>query len=142
MRPEIECRDIVRQDHNLSKTIRFLGAQDHLSTIKTLKASNLYVSASRFESFGISIQEANQLGIPLMLLRGGNAASHVTEAINGWVTTSISELVRIFETLVLDSEQFRMAQERARVYQHPYPDLTDETITALVASIKSKLGSV
>ena len=56
-------RDLVHQK-KLEKNILFLGAQDGARKTKILKSSRLFLSASRFDSGNIALDEALSCGVP------------------------------------------------------------------------------
>lgn len=60
---EERLRRIVDQK-NLAGNILFLGPQDGVKKIKTIKSSRLFVSASRFDSGNIALDEALSCGVP------------------------------------------------------------------------------
>ena len=107
------CQDTVASDANLSRTVHFMGAQDAESTSKLVRSSNLFVSASQFESFGIAIQEGRMAGLPLLVTNAGHSAHHVTAGENGKVVPDVPELAKEFEQLYrnpeLHGEMYRSA---------------------------------
>lgn len=58
-----QLRDLVQQK-KLEKNILFLGAQDGVRKTKILKSSRLFLSASRFDSGNIALDEALSCGVP------------------------------------------------------------------------------
>lgn len=67
-RPILE--DFVKQ-HNLSTEVKFLGLLDRKDVMDTIKKSHMLVSASTFETFGVSIIEAMAMGRPVVVYNSG-----------------------------------------------------------------------
>ena len=130
------CQTIVRDDHNLSKTVRFVGQQSPDSIASLMQTSNLFLSNSRFETFGIAIQEANQSGIPILIRTGGNATNHVNDNINGYTAPDSDSLVRTFERLIANPDQFRALQLSASQYHHPYSKSHSPAIEKLIEHLQ------
>lgn len=51
-------------DESLQGLVKFLGVQDGVEKYKTLKSSRLFVSASRFDSGNLALDEALACGVP------------------------------------------------------------------------------
>jgi glycosyltransferase involved in cell wall biosynthesis len=114
------CTDSVRDNPNLQKTVTFLGSQDDFTVSKLYSRSNLFISASHMETFGMSIQEASILGLPLLVLDGGNAPNHISPGVNGWVETSIPKIAKRIAYLMDNPDEFIKIQTSALNYRHPY----------------------
>lgn len=132
------CLDFARGDKNLSKTTRFKGSQGEKSVRKIMSRSNLFISASFFETFGMSIQEASVLGLPLLVRKGGNACNHIQQRVNGFCAADASELAKHIDQMNSNPDQFLKLQVSAQNYVHPYArNWTDHAHT--VASIMNAL---
>jgi glycosyltransferase involved in cell wall biosynthesis len=101
--------------------VKFLGAQDDSTVIAFMQKSNLFISTSFMETFGMSIQEAAITGLPLLVLEGGNAANHVRAGQNGWHAVDMASLVRIFEQLVDKPVSLDEMTKKAATVNHTYP---------------------
>ena len=115
-----KCTDLVRSDKNLSRTVRFTGTQDNGSVRRLMSRSNLFISASHFETFGMSIQEASVSGVPLIVFSGGNTDRHVSEGINGHVHTTHMGMARQIERFIDHPEEFIELHKSAQKYTHDY----------------------
>jgi glycosyltransferase involved in cell wall biosynthesis len=107
------CKELIRCDNLLKKTVKYLGEQDQQGVEQALIRSNLFVSSSFMETFGMGIQEAAVCGLPLILLDEGYAGKHVFQGNNGFRCGSISSLVKKFVQLSIDNRAFIDLQERA-----------------------------
>ncbi len=77
------CMRLVRQTPALEGRVSFLGACPPARLGRFYGRAHFFVSPSRFESFGMALQEAVGFGLPLLALRGGNVAAHIREGVNG-----------------------------------------------------------
>ena len=59
----------------LSRTVQLPGTVLHENMIDYFEQSNLFVSASLFETFGMAVQEALQYGLPVYAIASGNLAA-------------------------------------------------------------------
>jgi glycosyltransferase involved in cell wall biosynthesis len=71
------CELLVQVSPKLRRAVTFVGQLPHEQLLKELAQSNLFLSASRMESYGMALAEAHSLGIPIIARRGGNVAAHV-----------------------------------------------------------------
>ncbi|TAK96925.1 glycosyltransferase, partial [Patescibacteria group bacterium] len=58
-----ELRQLVK-DKNLQKNVLFVGVQDGVSKVKILKSSKIFISASKYDSGNIALDEALACGVP------------------------------------------------------------------------------
>ena len=56
---------------NLNENIRLLGSKSQKEVIKLLNQSNIYLSSSHIETFGVSIIEAMSCGLPVISTKSG-----------------------------------------------------------------------
>ncbi len=116
------CMETVLKDPLLKRTVQFLGSQDDLAVAKLYARSNLFISASYMETFGMSVQEASNIGLPLLVLEGGNTSNHVEQGINGWVENSMTNLAKRLDQVIAHPDTFIEIQQQAFHYRHPYMD--------------------
>lgn len=65
--------------------IQVLGARPPESVAAELRAADLFVSASRKESFGMAVAEAAACGVPVLAFNTGEIDSFVHDGENGWL---------------------------------------------------------
>jgi glycosyltransferase involved in cell wall biosynthesis len=68
--------------------VTFVGLVSHRSIPNYYAASDIYVSPSLYESFGMSIIEAMAAGVPVVAARGGAVADLVSDRETGLVVDS------------------------------------------------------
>ncbi len=94
--------------------VRLLGALAPELVLTHMARSNLVISASRMESYGMVLAEARALAVPIIALRGGNSAEHVLEQAGGELVESDSELAKACVRLCRDPSQHELRLGRAR----------------------------
>ena len=62
----------IKNSLYLTKTVRLAGTVTHIEVFHHLNNSNLFISASNFESFGMAVHEALQNGLPVYAINNGN----------------------------------------------------------------------
>ena len=101
------ARGLVAADAELSRRVRFLGEIPHPEMAATYAGASLLVSSSGMETFGIALQEARALGLPILALDRGNAREHVVHGVNGLLAPSLEALARAFLELVRAPERWQ-----------------------------------
>jgi glycosyltransferase involved in cell wall biosynthesis len=86
--------------------------------VARLAASDLVLSASQFESFGMALAEARTLGVPIVARRGGNVESLVDPESGGELVADASSVAAACLALCRDRVELgvrrEMAQKNAR----------------------------
>lgn len=98
-----ELEEFSRQ-HGLADCIEFLGYLDN--PFPYVKNSNLYVSNSLSESFGLSIIEANTLGIPAVVRKYPAASEIIEDGKNGFIAENEEEMYLIIKELIMDKQKY------------------------------------
>ncbi len=93
----LECR---RYTAMLEGKVQLRGALPYEKMPDAYQAANLFLSASKMETFGISLQEARHCGVPILVVCGGNSENHVQNGVTGQSVASPEELARVFVHLV------------------------------------------
>jgi glycosyltransferase involved in cell wall biosynthesis len=107
------CRR-VGDDPRLRGRVDFAGALSPEKTVRRMVASNLFVSASVMESFGMALAEARILGLPIVACTGGNVAELVDRACGGELVGSPEALASAFLALCRDTGKHRRRMASAR----------------------------
>jgi glycosyltransferase involved in cell wall biosynthesis len=108
------CRRLVEQAPLLAERVRFLGALSPSDALAELGRSELFVSASRMESYGIALNEARVVGVPILARTGGNATAHADPDAGGELVADDDELARRCVALARDPELRRARVSKAR----------------------------
>ncbi|MFX0200871.1 MAG: glycosyltransferase family 4 protein [Candidatus Hodarchaeota archaeon] len=77
-----ECGEIVHKN-GLDAEIKFLGYRENVSEI--LLESDIFVSASHSEGFGLNVIEAMSMGIPVIVSNAGALTEIVEESKSGFI---------------------------------------------------------
>ncbi len=107
------CRDVARA---LKVCVRFLGELTPAATLAELARADLFVSASRMESYGMALAEARVSGVPILALDAGNARAHVSAEAGGQLAENPADLARLL--LELTRASTTLAERAARARAH------------------------
>lgn len=99
--------------------VDFTGPLAHAATLARLQASDVLVSSSRMESFGLALAEARALGVPILARAGGNAAAHVDRDAGGRLVESDEALAAECAALARDPAERRARRQAARAARPP-----------------------
>jgi glycosyltransferase involved in cell wall biosynthesis len=96
-----------------------------------IAGADVFVSASRMESYGMALAEAVALGVPILAHRGGNVPAHVDERAGGTVFDDDAALARALVRLASAPAALRertvkaRAARRARSWEDTAKDFLD-----------------
>ncbi|MEM7372061.1 MAG: glycosyltransferase family 4 protein [Bacteroidota bacterium] len=93
------CHTCVADSDVLTGCVRLAGECPHSDVLAAYAESNLFVSTARMETFGMALQEAHAIGLPILALDGGHIAKHVQQGKNGYVFQDILALREVFLSL-------------------------------------------
>jgi glycosyltransferase involved in cell wall biosynthesis len=113
------CRELGNA-RPLAGRVSFEGALSPAMTVLRMAASNLFISASVMESYGMALAEAKALGLPIIATRGGNVAALVARQSGGELASCSMKLAAACLALCRDPDEHRLRIERARA--HALPD--------------------
>jgi glycosyltransferase involved in cell wall biosynthesis len=99
------CVAEVANNAALAPHIGFLDQIAQAQVFDHLARSGLLVSASRMESYGMSLAEARAHGTPILARAGGHVAAHVDPATGGQLVPDERELARAFVALMRRSSE-------------------------------------
>lgn len=103
----LELYKTVAAELGISSNCIFYGQLEKNSIYSIISQMDFIVSASLFESAGVSVEESMILGKPLVITRSGGASSLVTEKTAIVVDTkSVSALVQGITQMILHLENF------------------------------------
>ncbi len=97
----------------------FLGELPHDETLREMASSNLLVSCSHMESYGMALMEARVLGIPILATRGGYVAAVVGRDAGGELFADATDLVASLLRICRDPVEHRRRMELARTKALP-----------------------
>jgi glycosyltransferase involved in cell wall biosynthesis len=106
------CRRVVTGSSWLSRHVLLEGPVPHEEMSLVYRASHLFVSAARMETFGMALQEARAHGIPILARDGGYVRHHFTDGENGRLLFTAEEIAT--EVVALAREPARMSRFFAR----------------------------
>jgi glycosyltransferase involved in cell wall biosynthesis len=127
------CHTLARNPRVRGR-VRFLGELPNDQTLRVMAASNLLISCSRMESFGMALMEARVLGLPILAERGGHVASIVEHDSGGELFANGADLVGRLLLMGRDHAEHRrrMAFAQARRWTaRPWSDAARELVSQL-----------
>lgn len=83
--PEKENLANLAEELNVSDRIHFLGFVSETEKFQYLQNSDIYVLSSLHEGFGIVLQEAMQVGLPIISTDNGGQVDFIKEGKNGYL---------------------------------------------------------
>ena len=86
------CRALASHPR-LRGRARLLGEQSHEQSLWVMAASNVLVSCSVMESYGMALMEARVFGVPILAQRGGHVAAMVGSDSGGELFENAADLV-------------------------------------------------
>jgi len=98
----------------LQARVTFCGALQPEQTAALLAESELLISASAMESYGMALAEARVAGVPISAVSGGNTRAHIDAEAGGHCFRSVPELVIACLELCRSPERVRQRVEQAR----------------------------
>lgn len=104
------CRDAAPQ-------VRFTGALPHEAVGALVAASDVLVSPSCMESFGLALAEARALGVPILARGGGNSAAHVEARAGGRLFDDDAALAADLARLAGDRDERRRRRAAAQAHR-------------------------
>ncbi len=83
------CLNLLTQ---LQGLVEYRGELPQQSVYEAYGKSNLLISPSYMETYGMVMQEAAARGLPILAYRGGNAAAHIWQGYNGYLCDTHEEM--------------------------------------------------
>jgi glycosyltransferase involved in cell wall biosynthesis len=110
------CKAFAEAHEGLRTRIRFEGAVEPASMGERLGRSNVFVSASFTETYGMALGEARAGGVPILALDAGSTRAHVAPEAAGELLETHRELAHAFVRLCRDRTELGRRVEAARAY--------------------------
>jgi len=117
------CFELVAASPTLSRCVRLLGSVAHEALAVHYQDANLFVSASRMETFGMSLQEARLQALPILAVRGGNSENHLIVGKTGLIFDNPDALAGGLVSLAADTTR------HARYFSGAYGACPDASAT-------------
>ncbi|HEX3776455.1 MAG TPA: glycosyltransferase family 4 protein [Polyangiaceae bacterium] len=133
------CRRLVDDSALLRERIVFSGPRSPSEALCLLAGADVFVSASRMESYGLALREARVAGIPILARAGGNVAAHVSAEAGGELCSDETALARALVALARNPAVLSARQQAARTHTpapRSWQDAAREFLTQLVACEK------
>lgn len=100
--PEKDSLANLAQELNVSDRVHFLGFVSETRKFQYLQNSDIYILSSLHEGFGIVLQEAMQVGLPIISTDNGGQVDLIKEGKNGYLvrfgdTEALAKMINKFE---------------------------------------------
>lgn len=109
-----ECERTVRSHPELSLRVQLAGEVEANEALSKVAASDLLVSASVMESYGMAVADARTNAVPILAHCGGNVQNLVSVDAGGELVDSHRELAEAFLRLARDPDLVHQRGELAR----------------------------
>ncbi len=97
--------------------VTFLGARPPEQALEIIARAHVLVSASRIESYGMAIAEAQACGVPVLARRGGHVAQLVQRVPSGEVVDDVAALVAALHRYIEDRGRLAELREISRAHR-------------------------
>jgi len=120
--PEKQNLESLARQLNIQDRIHFLGSVSEEEKFQYLQNSDIYVLSSVHEGFGIVLQEAMQVGLPIVSTNYGGQVDFVKEGQNGYLVShgdpdALSKKIRLFaENKILLNEFSATNKEQCKMF--------------------------
>ena len=111
------CQELCRRSKALRDRVRLVGARSPDQARALLARSDVFVSASVFEAYGMALAEARAAGVPILARAGGNVAYHVDVEWGGQLCDNHDALADGILALLRAPGELAMRQRRARAHR-------------------------
>lgn len=88
------CKNILDKQSKLKKIIQFTGSVSPRKIENLYLQSNLYLSTSLMETYGMALQEARAYSLPIIGLDRGNVGEHIVQEVSGFLVDSMEALIK------------------------------------------------
>jgi glycosyltransferase involved in cell wall biosynthesis len=119
------CQALLARSAPLAGRVHLKGELSQKDTARELSRSNLLVSSSCMESYGMALAEARSTGVPILALNAGNAKAHVTADGGGELVRTHRELVSRFLELCRSTEEHGARIANAQATRCPPRDWSE-----------------
>jgi glycosyltransferase involved in cell wall biosynthesis len=113
------CRARLAAEPRVAGAVTLAGPVAHDQLLARLAASDVLLSPSRMESFGLALAEARALGVPIVAHAGGNSAAHVEARAGGVLVHDDAALAAECARLARDRDERRRRRAAARAHRPP-----------------------
>lgn len=117
---------------DLENEVFFLGYKNNIEDY--LKNTDIYISASRREGFGLNLVEALAAGIPVICSQNRGHSEIILEGYNGFFANSSEEFVEKINELIVNEEKYIMLANNTKksVKQFSYENVKKHYINAVI----------
>jgi len=131
--PDRLSLEVLAADEGLSDRIEFVGAVAHSRVPEMLRGLDVYVAASRRESFGVAVVEASACGVPVVVTDVDGLSEVVEQDRTGFIVPreDVGSLASAIRSLILSASlRTRLGQGGRASVQRRYD--WDASVTRMI----------
>lgn len=110
------CGEFVQESRALRDAVTFRGELSQPETFGVLGGSDIFVSVSRMESYGMALSEARAHGLVVLALPGGNVEYHVNAKWGGELHQNTEAVAHAFLSLCQSPDKLSLRKAKARAH--------------------------
>ncbi|RJP75312.1 MAG: glycosyltransferase [Candidatus Zixiibacteriota bacterium] len=114
------CLQVVEGHAALKASVRLLGSLSLAQLQEAYTGSNLFLSASQIETYGMAVHEARAFGLPVLALNTGNLRNLVQPGRTGQLFGALPDLVEDVIQLIRKPQAIQALHRRA--FEHRLKD--------------------
>lgn len=106
------CKKLIENTPLLKKRIHFVGPVP-IDDMGTLYSSHsVFLSASKFEAYGMAVHEASAFGLPILAYDGGYVREQIQSGKNGYIFSSFAVLASVCLELIRNPKKLQRIKEK------------------------------
>jgi glycosyltransferase involved in cell wall biosynthesis len=131
-----KCLSVVEDHPALQRSVHFLGSLSHAQLQEAYQSSNLFISASQIETFGMAVHEARAFGLPVLACNTGNLRHLVQSGRTGQLYASLPELAEGLLRLIHHPQAIGEIHRRAFQYRLKDDYAWEDAATLFLAQLR------
>lgn len=131
------CRRLVADSPRLRDKVRFAGPFAPEAMPGIYERSNVFISSSSVETYGMALHEARAFGQFVLALDAGNVRAHVPSDRDGRLYVTVADLAHACVALIRDTPALRRLVRRAfehrRIERYTWDDAAERLLRQLAS---------
>ncbi|MCM1370772.1 MAG: glycosyltransferase [Clostridium sp.] len=115
--PDLES---LKEKYKENKSITFVGKVPYEEVVKYYLVANIFATASRTETQGLTVIEASAASIVPICIEDESFLSVIIDDLNGRIFKDKKEYIKIIDELILDKSKLKRLSNQARISSDAY----------------------